>query len=184
MRQMVYTTNDIAYLQDIEALNKKIEALAEQSHSNDIQTFCMQDEMREEFATVDEVNTVLTNYVQKKDLPPAVDMSEYYNKIESDNKYALKSDVVKQLRTTKNITLNSEEADENTLYLRTLWDTYGEKCLKQSPIHLTMEPTSDGKDLSGDYYLTSQLILENNDRKIVTMVDRFTGPGIGNTYSN
>ncbi len=62
---MVYTTNDIAYLQDIEALNKKIDALAEQSHTNDIQTFNIQDEMREEFATVDEVNTVLGNYVLK-----------------------------------------------------------------------------------------------------------------------
>lgn len=62
MRQMVYETKDIAYMQDIEALSKKIDALAEQSHSNDIQTFSM----REEFATVDEINEVLTNnYVLK-----------------------------------------------------------------------------------------------------------------------
>lgn len=64
MRQMVYETKDIAYIQDIEALSKKIDALAEQSHSNDIQTFSM----RDEFATVDEINEVLTNnYVLKSE---------------------------------------------------------------------------------------------------------------------
>ena len=35
MRKMFYTTNDIAYLQDNDALNKKIDVFAEQSHSND-----------------------------------------------------------------------------------------------------------------------------------------------------
>ena len=65
MRQMVYETKDIAYMQDIEALSKKIDALAEQSHSNDIQTFSMIDE----FATVDEVNEVLTNnYVNRNQI--------------------------------------------------------------------------------------------------------------------
>ena len=39
--------------------------------------------MRDEFATVQEVNTELTNYFQIKDLPPTVDMSDY----------ALKSDI-------------------------------------------------------------------------------------------
>ena len=77
MRQMIFTTNDIAYLQDIESLNKKINALAEQSHSNDVQTFALNESMRDEFATVDEVNEVLTNYVQKNELPPIVDTSEF-----------------------------------------------------------------------------------------------------------
>ena len=40
-----------------------IYVLAEQSHSNDAQTYGLQDEMRDEYATVQEVNTVLTNYV-------------------------------------------------------------------------------------------------------------------------
>lgn len=42
--------------------------------------------MREEFATVDEVNTVLGNYVLKTDMLPTVDLSEYYNKSEIDEK--------------------------------------------------------------------------------------------------
>ena len=55
-RRMTYTINDLAYIQDIQALDEKITALAEQSHTNDV----------EMFATVDEVNDVLlNNYVNK-----------------------------------------------------------------------------------------------------------------------
>lgn len=35
MRQMFYATNNTTYRQDIEALSKKVETLAEQSHSTD-----------------------------------------------------------------------------------------------------------------------------------------------------
>lgn len=82
------TVDDLAYTCDINALNKKIDALAEQSHINDVQTFSMQDE----FATITEVNDVLKNYVQIKDLPPTADLNNYYTKTESDNKYALKGE--------------------------------------------------------------------------------------------
>ena len=74
IRQMVYTPKDFAYMQDIEALNKKIDTLAEQSHNNDAQTLSLDEQ---EYATIDEVNTALSNYVQIKDLPPTVDVSEY-----------------------------------------------------------------------------------------------------------
>ena len=60
-RQMTYTVDDIAYRQDIEALDKKINTLAEQSHMNDVSMCSLQ----ETFPTVDEVNEVLTNYVQQ-----------------------------------------------------------------------------------------------------------------------
>ena len=45
MRQLVYTPSDFAYVQDIAALNIKIDVLAEQSHSNDTQAYSLQDEM-------------------------------------------------------------------------------------------------------------------------------------------
>lgn len=57
---MIYTIDDIAYKQDIEALNKKINTLAEQSHMNDV-SMCS---LHETFPTVDEVKEVLAkNYV-------------------------------------------------------------------------------------------------------------------------
>ncbi len=143
MRQMVYTTNDIAYLQDIEALNKKIDALAEQSHTNDIQTFCMQDSMREEFATVDEVNTVLTNYVQIKDLPPSVNISEY----------ALKSDIpntISSLNITKNIAFLGSEMNEENIYIKDWWYK-GEEYCRKCVLHISLNPLEDGTDISGDY---------------------------------
>ena len=75
-RQLVYSTNDIAYRQDIDALDKKINALAEQSHANDI-------DMYNTYATVDEVNTVLAdNYALKSDIPAPVDLSGYALKSE------------------------------------------------------------------------------------------------------
>ena len=69
IREMRYTVNDIAYVQDIEALDRKINTLAEQSHANDVSMISLQ----ETFPTVDEVNEVLSNYVQIKDMPPVVD---------------------------------------------------------------------------------------------------------------
>ena len=84
-RQMVYSTNDFAYIQDIEAINKKIDALAEQSHNNDAQTLSLQDD----FVTVDEVNKVLTeNYVNKDD------MINYYDKNYIESNYVKNTDTI------------------------------------------------------------------------------------------
>lgn len=56
---MFYTTNNITYLQDIDALNKNIDVLAEQSHPNNVV-------MYNTYATVDFLNTVLMdNYPLK-----------------------------------------------------------------------------------------------------------------------
>ena len=63
-RQMSYEVKDLAYIQDINALNKKIDVLAEITHSNDVDMLTIADA----YTTVQEVNDVLTNYVQKKDL--------------------------------------------------------------------------------------------------------------------
>ena len=63
-RHLTFTPNDLAYTCDIEALDKKINALAEQSHSNDVAMASIQ----EEYATVNEVNEVLeNNYVLKSE---------------------------------------------------------------------------------------------------------------------
>ena len=83
-RQMNYTIDDIAYRQDIEALNKKIDTLAEQSHMNDVSMCSLQ----ETFPTVDEVNDALTkNYVKKNELSSLVDLSSVYTKDEVDDKF-------------------------------------------------------------------------------------------------
>ena len=76
-RRMTYNINDLAYIQDIEALDEKITALAEISHLNDVSIMSIQ----EEYATVNEVNEVLANnYVLKSELPPVADLSEYRKK--------------------------------------------------------------------------------------------------------
>ena len=62
MRHLTLTPADFVYTCDIDALDKKITALAEQSHLNDAA-------MYEEYATVNEVNEVLANnYVLKSDI--------------------------------------------------------------------------------------------------------------------
>lgn len=84
-RQMIYTTNDLAYMQDIEVLNKKIDALAEQSHMNDVQTLSLQND---DYATIDEVNTVLTqNYVQKTELDSYAKKNDVYDKTYMQDHY-------------------------------------------------------------------------------------------------
>ena len=50
-RHLEFTTNELAYTCDIDALNKKIDMVAEQSQVNDLDMY----------ATVDEVNDVLLN---------------------------------------------------------------------------------------------------------------------------
>ncbi|WP_347294444.1 hypothetical protein, partial [Helicobacter typhlonius] len=94
-RHLTFTPNDLAYTCDIEALDKKINALAEQSHSNDVAMASIQ----EEYATVNEVNEVLeNNYVLKSDcytksecdhkFAKYLDVhNDYYVKIEIDNKF-------------------------------------------------------------------------------------------------
>ena len=75
-RQLVFTSNDLAYMCDIDALHKKIDALAEQSHSNDTAVMSIQ----EDYAMIDEVNEALKNYVLKSEMPPTVDLETYRQK--------------------------------------------------------------------------------------------------------
>ncbi len=115
IRQMIFSTNDFAYRIDIEALDKKINTLAEQSFNNNIQTLSLQDD----FATIDEINTVLTeNYVQKKDLPPTVDLSEYA-KLTNLDEYRKKDDLLSY--TDGTITKNVEFTKSGNQYTFTLY---------------------------------------------------------------
>lgn len=63
-RHMTFGVEDLAYTCDIVALDKKINALAETSHTNDALMASIQDT----YATVDEVNEVLTHYVLKSEV--------------------------------------------------------------------------------------------------------------------
>ena len=75
-RQLVFTSNDLAYMCDIYALHKKIDYLAEQSHINDTAIMSIQ----EDYAMIDEVNEALKNYVLKSEMPPTVDLEAYRRK--------------------------------------------------------------------------------------------------------
>ena len=63
-KQMNYKVSDLVYIQDIEALDKKINALAEVSHYNDVNMTSIQ----ETYTTVNEVNEALSNYFLKTEL--------------------------------------------------------------------------------------------------------------------
>ena len=78
-RHLQLTPNDLAYTCDIDAIEKKINSLAEQSHLNDAAMTSIADT----YTTVDEVNEALSNYTLlskldeyalKSDIPPAVDV--------------------------------------------------------------------------------------------------------------
>lgn len=68
------TIDNIAYRQDSDSLNKKIDKLVELSHMNDVSMRYLQ----ETFPTADEVNEELMNYVQIKDTPPVFDTNEIF----------------------------------------------------------------------------------------------------------
>lgn len=67
-----YTVNDIAYVQGMEMINKKIDELAVQTNLN--------------YNIVDEVNGLLKEYVLKTDMPEQADLSDYVLKSESEKK--------------------------------------------------------------------------------------------------
>ena len=90
-RHMTFGVEDLAYTCDIEALDKKINALAETSHKNDSMMASIQDT----YTTVDEVNEVLTNYVLKAEVinkyVPTNTFSGYVKS--ADEKYRRKDDL-------------------------------------------------------------------------------------------
>ena len=77
-RNMTFTTNDLAYTCDIDALHKKIDVLAANSHNNDAAMASTLDD----FPTVDEVNAALDEIKNSM-----VNMDNLYTKEEADNKY-------------------------------------------------------------------------------------------------
>ncbi|KAK8872186.1 hypothetical protein M9Y10_007950 [Tritrichomonas musculus] len=119
IRQMTFTSNDLAYTCDIVALNKKIDEIHEQIQEND-KTLAT---TLNEFPTVDEVNTALekikndminmddlSNYALKSDIPTnhvttsqltstlneymlKSDMPDDYVVVDQLDRYALKSDI-------------------------------------------------------------------------------------------
>ncbi|KAK8880947.1 hypothetical protein M9Y10_003653 [Tritrichomonas musculus] len=82
IRRMEFTTNDIAYTCDIDALHKKIDAIHEQTQANDKSLASTLNE----FPTVDEVNTALKNNM--------INMDNLYTKEEADEKYRSKNDLI------------------------------------------------------------------------------------------
>lgn len=70
----------LAYTCDINALHNKIDAIHEQTKSNDASLATIINE----YPTVDEVNDVLKEYALKKDIPEPVDLSNYALKSDYD----------------------------------------------------------------------------------------------------
>ncbi|KAK8845753.1 hypothetical protein M9Y10_020671 [Tritrichomonas musculus] len=83
-RRMEFTTNDLAYTCDIDALHKKIDTLHEQIEKNDTALATTLNE----FPTVDEVNEALDELKNNM-----VNMDNLYTKEEADNKYRSKNDL-------------------------------------------------------------------------------------------
>lgn len=77
-KQMNYHVSVLAYVQDVVELDKKINTLTSISHFNDVSMVTIQDK----YTYADDVNEVLSNYVLKTDLTPAIDLSYYAFKTE------------------------------------------------------------------------------------------------------
>ncbi|WP_289705106.1 hypothetical protein, partial [Bacteroides acidifaciens] len=84
-RRMEFTTNDLAYTCDIDALHKKIDTLHEQIEKNDTALATTLNE----FPTVDEVNEALDELKNNM-----VNMDNLYTKEEADAKYRSKNDLI------------------------------------------------------------------------------------------
>ncbi|WP_300485523.1 hypothetical protein, partial [uncultured Brachyspira sp.] len=106
-RHLTFTPNDLAYRIDIEALDRKINALAEQSHSNDVAMASIQ----EEYATVNEVNEVLANnYVLKSELPDSNHWNLYYSIFTKSNQDIIENLISLQYDSnTKKLTYYDED---------------------------------------------------------------------------